>query len=44
MLTGVTGLYSVVFLALPLTNWLYKKLEPVIGRGGNNEGSADDAK
>lgn len=34
MLTGVTGLYSVIFLGLPLVNYLYDKLEPIIGRGG----------
>lgn len=44
MLTGVTGLYSVVFLALPMTNWLYKRLEPVFDRGGKAEGSVSDAK
>lgn len=33
MLTGVTGLYVVIFVALPLTNFLYDKLEPIIGRG-----------
>jgi hypothetical protein len=33
LLTGITGLYSVIFLALPLVNWLYKKLQPVIQKG-----------
>ncbi len=33
LLTGITGLYSVVFLALPFTNWLYKKLQPRIQKG-----------
>lgn len=28
MLTGVTGMYSVIFIALPLTNFYYKKLYP----------------
>ncbi len=32
MLTGVTGMYSVIFIALPLTNWYYKKLYPILGR------------
>lgn len=32
MLTGVTGLYSVVLLGLPLVNFMYRKLEPIIGR------------
>jgi hypothetical protein len=30
LLTGVTGIYSVIFLALPFTNFLYKKLQPRI--------------
>ena len=38
MLTGVTGLYMVVIVGLPLVNFLYRKLEPVIGRGGSTEG------
>lgn len=40
MLTGVTGLYSVIFLGLPLVNFLYNKLSPIIGkgkRGNDNE-------
>lgn len=32
MLTGITGLYMVVFVSLPLANFLYNKLEPKIGR------------
>jgi hypothetical protein len=28
MLTGITGIYSVIFLALPFTNWYYKRLAP----------------
>ena len=36
MLTGVTGLYSVIFLGLPLVNFLYDKLSPIIGK--NKEG------
>lgn len=32
MLTGVTGLYSVVILGIPIVNFMYKKLEPIIGR------------
>jgi len=28
MLTGVTGMYSVIFLGLPLVNFLYKKFGP----------------
>jgi hypothetical protein len=30
LLTGVTGIYSVIFLALPLTNFLYRKFQPII--------------
>jgi hypothetical protein len=32
LLTGITGLYCVIFIALPLTNWLYKKFQPIIER------------
>lgn len=38
MLTGVTGLYVVIFISIPLVNKMYKILEPKIGKGGN----ADD--
>lgn len=44
MLTSVTGLYSVVFIALPLSNWLYKKLEPKFGTNKKSERSVNDAK
>ena len=47
MLTGVTGLYSVIFFGLPLVNFLYDKLSPIIGKNkeekdelrGNNDES-----
>ena len=32
MLTGVTGMYSVIFLALPATNFFYKKLDGLRNR------------
>lgn len=32
LLTGITGLYVVLFVGLPLINRLYAQLEPVIGR------------
>lgn len=32
MLTGVTGLYSVIFLGLPLVNFLYNKLQPLFAK------------
>lgn len=32
MLTGVTGLYSVILFGIPLVNFMYRKLEPIIGR------------
>lgn len=34
MLTGVTGVYAEVLLALPLVNWMYSKMRPE--KGGNN--------
>lgn len=35
LLTGVTGLYIVLFVGLPLINKLYEIMEPAIGRGGD---------
>ncbi len=32
MLTGITGIYSVLFLALPFTNWYYRRLQPIFDR------------
>lgn len=32
-IAGIDGVYLAIFVALPLTEWLYKKLYPVIGRG-----------
>lgn len=32
LLTTVAGFYFTLFLSLPLCNWLYGKLEPVLGR------------
>ena len=34
MLTGLTGMYALIFLALPLTNALYDRLEPLMGKKG----------
>ena len=31
MLTGVTGLWSVIFIAIPMANWYYRKLAPTFG-------------
>jgi hypothetical protein len=33
MLTGVTGMYSVIFLALPATNFMYRKFTKLFGKG-----------
>lgn len=33
LLTGITGLYLVLFVGLPTINALYARLEPVLGRG-----------
>ena len=32
MLTGVTGMYSVIFLALPATNFFYDKFDKLRNR------------
>ncbi len=31
-ISGIDGIYMAIFLGLPLCNWLYNKLEPVLGR------------
>ena len=37
LLTGITGMYSVIFIALPFTNWLYKKFRPWIEHEGGDK-------
>ena len=42
-IAGIDGIYLAMFVALPLTEWLYKHLEPRIGRGrdaGETSGGA----
>jgi hypothetical protein len=39
MLSGLTGIYAALFLALPITNKLYAILEPRIGRRSKNNGN-----
>lgn len=47
-IAGIDGVYLAMFVALPLTEWLYKKLSPIIGRKGsekapeNTSGKAGD--
>lgn len=31
-ISGIDGIYMAIFIGLPLCNWLYAKLEPVLGR------------
>lgn len=35
-LSGIDGIYVAIFIAIPLCNWLYNRLEPKIGRLGKN--------
>jgi hypothetical protein len=37
LLTGITGLYMVILIGLPAINWLYDRLEPIIGRGTDSD-------
>lgn len=43
VLTMAVGTYFIMFLALPMTNWLYNRLEPVLGQkkadGGREQGA-----
>ncbi|MDO4268400.1 MAG: DUF3100 domain-containing protein [Eubacteriales bacterium] len=34
-ISGIDGIYMAIFLGLPLCNWMYKKLEPVLGRSSS---------
>lgn len=34
MLTGITGIYSVIFIALPFTNWYYNRIAPKFEKNG----------
>lgn len=36
-LSGIDGIYVAIFVAIPLCNWLYNKLEPKIGRFVKNK-------
>jgi len=31
-ISGIDGIYMAIFIGLPMCNWLYKKLEPTLGR------------
>lgn len=36
-LTSIVGIYMGLFVALPMANWLYRKLEPVLGNLGKKK-------
>lgn len=41
-ISGIDGIYMAIFLGIPLCNWLYAKLEPVLGhRGSKNTGKTN---
>ena len=31
-ISGIDGIYMAIFIGVPLCKWLYKKLEPTLGR------------
>ena len=39
-IAGIDGIYLAMFVALPLTEWLYRHLEPRLGRRGRAGGEA----
>lgn len=41
LLTSTIGIYFALFISLPTTEYLYKKLSPVIGRGPAHKAAAD---
>ena len=42
-ISGIDGIYMAIFIGIPLCNWLYAKLEPVLGRRGNKNASKTNA-
>lgn len=36
-ISGIDGIYMAIFIGLPLCNWLYEKLEPVLGHFGKQK-------
>ena len=39
-ISGIDGIYMAIFIGIPLCNWLYAKLEPVLGRRATNKTNA----
>lgn len=42
-ISGIDGIYMAIFIGIPLCNWLYAKLEPVLGRRSNKNASKTNA-
>lgn len=42
-ISGIDGIYMAIFIGIPLYNWLYAKLEPVLGRRSNKNASKTNA-
>lgn len=42
-ISGIDGIYMAIFIGIPLCNWLYAKLEPVLGRRGNKNENTTNA-
>jgi hypothetical protein len=40
LLTSTIGIYFALFVSLPTTEYLYKKLSPIIGRGPIHQSTA----
>ncbi len=38
-ISGIDGIYMAIFIGIPLCNWLYAKLEPVLGRKDSKSNS-----
>ena len=42
-ISGIDGIYMAIFIGIPLCNWRYAKLEPVLGRRSNKNASKTNA-
>lgn len=43
-ISGIDGIYMALFVGIPLCNWLYKKLQPVLSPQGAGDAAAEEGK
>lgn len=43
-ISGIDGIYMALFVGIPLCNWLYKKLQPLLNPQGAGDAAAEEGK